>query len=250
MAGPSRVPQGTPAARLADVCACRAAVYQALVLGFREPSEHYLAALTGGELVEGLREAVAWLGPDAVTYAPALAALEHARGPAAKLGAPAALRVLAVEHARLFSGPGHPAVMCYASQYLDGEGDSGGRAGGRLNGAAAAYAAAAYQAQGVTTVPQPRELPDYMATELEFLFHLCRREEDAWVHDDDDTALGLRRALDCFLREHAVRWLPEFAAAVSAATAVELYRALADLLVAHLSAESGVRRAGDGAPGA
>jgi len=241
--GATGVPQGTPVARLADVCARRAAVYQALVLGFGEPSELYLAALVGGELVEGLREAVAWLGPDAVSYEPALTALGHAGGQAAKLGA-AALRALAVEHARLFTGPGHPAVMCYASQYLDGD----GRVTGRLNGAAAAYAAAAYQAQGVTTVPQPRELPDYVATELEFLFHLCRREEDAWVHDDGDAALGLRRALDRFLGEHASRWLPEFAAAVSAATAVELYRALADLLVAHLSAEFGVRRAGDGAP--
>jgi TorA maturation chaperone TorD len=235
-----------PAARLADICARRAAVYQALVLGFREPSEPYLAALAGGELVEGLREAVAWLGPDAVTYEPALTALEHARGQAAKLGVAAALRDLAVEHARLFTGPGHPAVMCYASQYLDGD----GRASGRLNGAGAAAAPAAQQRPGVTTAPQPRELPDYMATELEFLFHLCRREEDAWVRGDGDVALGLRRALDRFLGEHASRWLPEFAAAVSAATAVELYPALADLLVAHLSAEFGVRRAGDGAPSA
>ena len=105
MAGPRHLPQGTPAARLADVCARRAAVYQALVLGFGEPSEPYLAALAGGELVEGLREAVAWLGPDAVSYETALTALGHAGGPAAKLGA-AALRVLAVEHARLFTGPG------------------------------------------------------------------------------------------------------------------------------------------------
>ena len=234
-----------PGARLADVCARRAAVYQALVLGFGEPSQPYLAALVDGDLGDGLREAVAWLGPDAASYEPALSALGRAGAQAGELGAGDALRALAVEHARLFTGPGHPAVMCYASQYLD----AGERAAGRLNGAAAAYAAAAYQAQDVVPVPHPRELPDHAATELEFLFHLCRREEDAWAHDDGDTARDLRRALDRFLGEHASLWLPEFAAAVKAAADAELYRALADLLVAHLSAEFGVRRADEQAPG-
>ena len=75
MAGPSHTGDETDdrdavAARLADVCARRSAVYQALVLGFGEPSAPYLAALVGGELVEGLREAVSWLGPDAACTSP------------------------------------------------------------------------------------------------------------------------------------------------------------------------------------
>ncbi len=114
--GAAGSPHGEPAARLADVCARRAAVYQALVLGFREPTAAYLEALTGGELVAGLREAVAWLGADAVAYEPALSALSQAGRAAAERSSAAALRDLAVEYARLFTGPGRPAVqvLCLA----------------------------------------------------------------------------------------------------------------------------------------
>lgn len=232
-------PPGEPAARLADVCARRAAVYQALALGFGEPTAAYLDALVSGELVEGLREAVAWLGADAALYEPALAALSRA-GAAVERSSAAAPRSLAVEYARLFTGPGHPAVMCYASQYLD----VGEHRSARLNGAAAAYAAAAYRAAGVAPVDAPRELPDHVTIELEFLFHLCRREEEAWACDDADAALVLRRSLDSFLREHAERFLTGFAASVRTASAAELYRALADLLDAHLAAELGAAVAG------
>jgi TorA maturation chaperone TorD len=275
VAGPSHTGDETDdrdptAARLADVCSRRAAVYRALVLGFGEPSEPYLAAVVGGELVEGLRAAVSWLGPDAACYEPALTGLAQAGAQASALGT-GALTAMAVEHARLFTGPGRPAVRCYASQYLadaahgDGAGHGNGRdtddgaddgiaavvpdrGAGRLNGAAAAYAAAAYRAQGVTTAPDPHELPDHVTIELEFLFHLCRREEDAWGHDDGETARGLRRALDRFLDEHASRWLPEFAASVKEAARVELYQALADLLSTHLSAEFGTLHADDASP--
>ncbi len=125
--------------------------------------------------------------------------------------------------------------MCYASQYLDAD----ERRPGRLNGAAAAYAAAAYQAEGVAPADAPRELPDHVTIELEFLFYLCRREEQAWERGESDEALRLRRTLDAFLREHAGRFLTEFAAAVRAASSAGLYGALAELLATHVVAELG-----------
>jgi putative dimethyl sulfoxide reductase chaperone len=219
----------------ADVCARRAAVYQALALGFVEPTAAYLAALTGGELVEGLREAVAWLGPDAALYELALTALAAAGSAAAEADPDAALEALAVEHARLFTGPGHPAVGCYATQYLEPRDDRAAR----LNGAAAAYAAAAYASAGVAAADAQSELPDHVAVELEFLFHLCRSEEAAWERDASDDALHLRRSLDAFLREHAAPFFSEFAAAVHAAAPAPLYGALADLLAVHGVAELG-----------
>ncbi len=233
--GAAGSPKGEPAARLADVCARRAAVYQALALGFAEPTAAYLAALTGGELVEGLGEAVAWLGTDAALYEPALAALVAAGSAVAEGEPDAALAALAVEHARLFTGPGRPAVRCYATQYLEPADDRPGR----LNGAAAAYAAAAYAAEGVAAADAQPELPDHVAVELEFLYHLCRSEEAAWERDAADDALRLRRSLDAFLREHAARFFGEFAAAVHAAAPARLYAALADLLDAHVVAELG-----------
>jgi len=229
-AGP---PQGGPAARLADVCARRAAVYQALALGFGEPTAAYLTALADGELIDGLREAVAWLGPDAAAYEPAFAALSQAGAAVAETAA--ALDVTAVEHARLFTGPGRPALPSYASQYLDVAPGSVPR----LNGAAAAYAAATYEAEGVVPADLPRELPDHVTIELEFLFYLCRREEAAWDGGDSVEAGRLRRALDTFLREHAAPFFAGFAGAVRAAGLAGLYGALAELLAVHVAVELG-----------
>ena len=211
-------------ARLADACARRAAVYHALALGFGEPSADLVDALESGELVAALREAVAWLGAGAASFEPALAGLA---------GGHAALAVLATEHARLFTGPGRPAVGCYASQYLDAE--PGWPA--RLNGTAAAWAAAAYAAAGVALADGARELPDHALIELEFLYHLCRREERAWTAGDAAEADRLHGLLDRFVGEHAGLWLPGFAAAVRVAATTGPYAALADLLVAQLAVE-------------
>ncbi len=161
-------------------------------------------------MVALLREAVGWLRGGAVVYEPALATLAEAGSQAGRTGSVEALGDLRVEYARLFTGPGRTAVMCYASEYLEAS-EPGAR---RLNGSAADYAEAAYKREGVSLVAALGDLPDHMTTELEFLYHLCRREEAAWAADDGDEAARLRRSLDAFLRAHAGIWLPRFAASV------------------------------------
>ena len=135
--------------------------------------------------------------------------------------------------------------MCYASQYLE----AGEDRPARLNGAAAAYAAAAYQAEGVAPVDgrrascptTPRSSSSSCSTSV-----AARRRRGSGGESDE--ALRLRRTLDAFLREHAARFLTGFAAAVRAASSAELYSALADLLTAHLAVELGTRTPGDGRP--
>lgn len=223
--------------RAGDRCAQRAAVYEALVFGLRQPSAAYLTALIDGSLGEGLRSAVSGLDCDESTYKPALAAFDRARRWAGECGLDEALSALGVEHARLFTGPGRPVVLCYASQYLDRD----GHGPGRLNEAAAAYAAAAYRAEGVALVDEPHELPDHVVLELEFAFHLCRRAELAWTNGDESEATRLERVLCEFLDGHARPWLVEFAAAVASFARMDLYRALAGFLLAHLTVEFGQR---------
>jgi putative dimethyl sulfoxide reductase chaperone len=226
---------GEPAVRRADVCVRRAAVYEALTYGFSEPTAEYVEALARGEVVGFLSDAVSWLHVDAAAYDPAFATLARAAASTAAAGVDAALCNLQVEYARLFTGPGRPAVMCYASEYLDA--DERGR--GRLNHVAAASAAAEYRAEGVSLAAARRDLPDHVTTELEFLFHLCRREERAWVAGESDEAARLRRSLDSFLRGHAGLWLPRFAASVRSLAAQEAYLGMAALLSAHLAVELG-----------
>lgn len=231
-AGP---PPGGPAARLADVCAGYAAVYEALTYGFSEPSAAYVEALASGEIGALLGDALTWLRARAGAYAPALETLSGAAASMATAGGGAALRDLRVEYARLFTGPGRPAVMCYASEYLNAD----ARGPGRLNGGAATFAEAAYKAEGVSLATARRDLPDHMTTELEFLFHLCRREEAAWAADESGEAARLRRSQDAFLRGHAGLWLPRFATSVRSLAGQQAYVGMAELLSAHLAVELG-----------
>jgi TorA maturation chaperone TorD len=231
-AGP---PSGGPAQPRADVCAGRAAVYEVLTYGFSEPGTAYVEALASGQVVALLRAAIGWLHSGAAAYEPAFTSLTKAGATLAAAGEAEALRDLRVEHARLFTGPGRPAVLCYASEHLR----AGERRPGRLNGSAATEAEAAYQAEGVAPAQACGDLPDHVTIELEFLFHLCRREQAAWAADDANEAKRLRRALDDFLRGHACTWLAAFAASVRSCTEQQAYSGMAELLSAHLAVELG-----------
>lgn len=227
------LPQKEPVVRRADACARRAAVYAVLALGFAEPSRPSLEALTAGGFAEGIREALGQPSANLVLDA----ALDELTALGSSLREPDRdlfLRDLRVEYARLFTGPGEPAVMCYASQYL--ERDERGRAG-RLYGEAAAFAAAAYRAESVEPSSERGELPDHITLELEFMYHLCRREEQAWLSDQAAEAARLHDMIGNFLHDHAARWMPEFAESVRAASRIVLYRALAELLTMQLRAE-------------
>jgi putative dimethyl sulfoxide reductase chaperone len=242
--GAAGAPSGEPAAQLADECARRAAIYEVLAHGFSEPSAAYVEAFARGDVVAYLGDAVAWSHADAAAYDGALATLARAAGRLAATGVDEALPGLQTEYARLFTGPGRPAVRCYATQYLDAD----ERGLGRLNQHAAAVALAAYRAEGVSLVAARSDLPDHVTTELEFLFHLCRREEQAWIGEAGAEATRLRRSLDGFLRTHAGLWLPQFAGAVLAAPADDLFAGMAELLSAHLAAETRAADARDAGP--
>jgi TorA maturation chaperone TorD len=227
--------QEEPVVRRADACARRAAVYAVLALGFAEPSRPSIEALAAGEFAEGIRDALGQPSANLVLDA----ALDELTALGSSLREPDRdlfLSDLRVEYARLFTGPGEPAVLCYASQYL--ERDERGRAG-RLNGEAATFAAAAYRAEGVEPSSERGELPDHITLELEFLYHLRRREERAWLSERVAEAARLHDMLGNFLHGHAARWMPEFAESVRAASRVALYRALAELLTMQLHAEQG-----------
>jgi putative dimethyl sulfoxide reductase chaperone len=230
VAGP---PLGGPATWLAEVCEGRAAVYEVLTLAFTEPSIALVEALTSGEAVSLLRAAVGWLRGSATQYEPALARLAEAGSQLTAAGSIEALEDLRIEYARLFTGPGRTAVMCYASEYLD----ASEQGPGRLNGSATDYVEATYQSEGVSLVAARADLPDHMATELEFLFYLCRREGAAWAVNDSDEAERLHRRLDAFLRTHVALWMPRFATSVRALAQREVYAATAELLTAHLAVE-------------
>lgn len=103
------------------------------------------------------------------------------------------------DYVRLFvNAPGGVAAPPYASWYLEG----------RLLGAAASWAAAAYARQGLEPAPDAGEPPDYLSTELEFMHFLCRHETAARTTADAQALALVLDAQAAFVHEHLARWMP------------------------------------------
>lgn len=126
---------------------------------------------------------------------------------------------LLLDYTRLFLGPNEAVALPYGSVWLERDrtlmGDS-------------TMAVQALYAQGGFDIDEAfRELPDHVAAELEFLYLLIFRENEARREGNAD-ALKTKAALrKRFLDEHLGRWIEPFAAAVIAGAQSGFYRALA-----------------------
>lgn len=85
-----------------------------------------------------------------------------------------------------------------------------------------------YNFFGLTLGERPKELPDHLAIELEFLHFLAYQEAQALEEGHDPG--GYRRARRDFLRRHGLVWLPRLSKALSdpRIKALPFYRAAAE----------------------
>lgn len=222
---------------LSRVAKDRAAVYAALSVAFYLPTPDLVWELRSGSFGRGIGRSVAWLGPDADLYRAPIAELLEVEQALAGRPADEVLRELRVEHARLYTGPGRPSVPAFESEYLDGDGESPGR----LNGPSTARVARWLRESGFGPAAGHRDLPDHIATELEFLHALALDEANLRSVGQSDEAAARRREVDRFLREHAGRWMPELARRTLAAEPHPFYRSMAALLGVHVAVERGDR---------
>ncbi|AXR82225.1 TorD/DmsD family molecular chaperone [Natrarchaeobaculum sulfurireducens] len=117
---------------------------------------------------------------------------------------------LRVEHARLFVGPEEPKCPPYESVYRDSR-DS-------VLGPTTRAVVKWYQTYGLGLDPDWPDLPDHVATELEFAAYLLE-------HEDVETC-------EQFLDEHPRQWMTAFLEGVRRETREPYYRALAELTAA------------------
>jgi TorA maturation chaperone TorD len=125
------------------------------------------------------------------------------------------LQELSLAYARLFLGPFEILASPYASFYLEPD--------QRLMGQVSRSVAGAYAQAGLEPGPGPREAPDHVALEWEFMYFVTHQhlvsDEDRWIEQ--------RRA---FVSTHLARWMPSLAEAIKRAEAHAFYDALAALL--------------------
>lgn len=127
---------------------------------------------------------------------------------------------LLLDYTRLFLGPMHIVAKPYGSVWLEGE--------HTLMQESTMALVALYQEGGFEIAGDFRELPDHIAAELEFLYLLIFRQNQARLAGDPvalDSATVLQKR---FLDEHLGRWVGPFTAAVRTGAQSAFYRELAE----------------------
>ncbi|MFH1602546.1 MAG: molecular chaperone TorD family protein [Pseudomonadota bacterium] len=141
---------------------------------------------------------------------------------------------LLLDYTRLFLGPNHIIAKPYGSIWLEG--------GNTVMGESTMAVLELYQEGGFEMNEAFREVPDHIAVELEFLYLLIYRENEAERNGEPE---ALRDALrKRFLDAHLGRWIRPFTSAVIAGAQSSYYRQLAELTARFVNMEAGKGEAG------
>lgn len=140
------------------------------------------------------------------------------------------LEDLLLDYARLFLGPTQAIAQPYGSVWMSGE--------KTLMGDTSIAVLRLYEEGGFEIAEDFRELPDHVAAELEFLYLLILRENQARRSGEPEafaSTAGLRKR---FLDDHLGRWAGPFTAAVRNGAQSAFYRELAELTDRFVSLEA------------
>ena len=163
----------------------RSRAYATFARLFDYPDGELFEDVRDGTLAEALRSVLAEVDP-ALAASGNWAALREAGGEPDDL---------AVEYTRLFDvGSSGPPCPLYGGLY----------GGARMK--TMEEAVRFYNHFGLSMAETPRELPDHITTQLEFLHFLAFREAEALEGDDDPAPL--QRAQRDFVSRHPGRWVP------------------------------------------
>ena len=166
--------------------AARSRTYELFARLFEYPDKAFAEAIRSGELAEKIRETLHALDP---------ALLEGSDWEALR-NAGEEEDDLAVEYTRLFDvGASGPPCPLYGGLY----------GGARMK--TMEETVRFYNHFGLTLSESPREMPDHITTELEFLHFLAFREVVALQSGDDPGPF--RRAQRDFAARHPGRWIPK-----------------------------------------
>ena len=206
-----------------DLALCRSALYEALALGFRPPTEETAARLASAEGAAALGDAAGVLDAARST---GLADLVRRL---AASPCPPSRESLEADYRRLFGHTARGTVPPYETEY--------GEDSVFLPAQEMSDLAGFFRAFGLRLDPAGHERIDHISCECEFLLFLARKE--AFAGESADGAMGdeCRRAARLFLRDHLAR----FARAVGKKLAREdpggFYGALGELCAAFVTTE-------------
>lgn len=217
-------------AATAKVTVARGQVYAGLSRGFSYPESNLFAALESGEFVDFLAGSLAVL-PGAASLAGHLQRLREAT--AADLRSAPERADWEAEYVRLYGQGQNLAAVPYETEFTcthlwQQQQEMADIAG-------------FYRAFGVE-VATGRDRPDWIATELEFMYLLCTKEALALEEGDGSSAAVCRDAQARFLEDHLGTWTGVLATLTTRHAQRAFYPALAALADAWVAQEAaGVR---------
>jgi putative dimethyl sulfoxide reductase chaperone len=190
-----------------DTVVARADLSRFLSACFYEPTPMF----TEERMFESMREAAQRLSPELA---------DRVR----KLGEAFAeedQQTLLVDYSRLFLGPVNPLAKPYGSFWLTGE---------TTLMQEATMAVLDLYAQGGFEIDEDfRDLPDHVAVELEFLYVLTFRQNQARREGDEAAGAPLSVLRARFLSDHLGAWVGAFGDAMRQGAQTAFYRELAEL---------------------
>ncbi|MEO8654405.1 MAG: molecular chaperone TorD family protein, partial [Ramlibacter sp.] len=130
------------------------------------------------------------------------------------------LKSLSADYQRLFGGPGQPLVPPQGSHWVGSEPSDAQESTAAL--------LALYQEGGFEIEEEMTQAPDHVALQLEFLYRLTAKQNEARQADWDEEVLKAWQHLQrMFLGSHLGAWVGRFAAAVKGGAQTPFYRELA-----------------------
>ena len=159
---------------------------------------------------------------------PKLAALAHNLG---ENYAAEGHDALLLDYTRLFLGPNRIVAKPYGSVWLEG--------GNTVMGESTMAVLKLYEEGGFDMSAEFHEVPDHIAVELEFLYLLYYRENEAQRNGEAATLRAMAALRRRFLDDHLGRWVAPFTSAVMAGAQSSYYRQLAELTVRFVDLETG-----------
>lgn len=190
-----------------DQAAAREDLCRLLAACYYEPSPEFVEE----RLFDSMRNAARYLDP-------ALARIAERLG---RDFAAQDLQVLLLDYTRLFVGPPQPLVRPHGSFWLTGESTPWQDA--------SLAVLALYDEAGFDLDDESREAPDHVALELEFLYLLTSRQNEAHRAALADVLRDWEQLARLFLARHLGAWIDGFAATVRAGAQTDFYRDLAEL---------------------
>ena len=184
----------------ADLCRLLAACYY-------QPGPEYAEE----KVFDSMRDAATRIHPDLAAHARRLGEEFSAAGPESLL----------LDYTQLFLGPNHIIANPYGSAWMSGE--------KTLMQDSTVAVEELYEEGGFEIDEDFRELPDHIAAELEFLYLLIYRENEARRNDDPQALTAMGDLRKRFLDQHLGAWVGPFTAVVRAGAQSGFYRELAEL---------------------